>query len=75
MTIMENATWYTSCKDFGNGKGLSIHMRTSHIGAKQWSTIAGIAVQIDNDTFEIEKEGSYLINGVNNPLLPITFTG
>lgn len=62
---------YTQCKDFGNGDGLNIHVRTRHVEPKKWSTLSSIAVQIGEDIFEINEDGSYYVNYEENPKLPL----
>ena len=46
---------------FGNGNGLTIHIRTKIV--KMYSYIAKAAIRIGEDTLEIGAEGEYSING------------
>jgi len=63
---------YTTCPSFDNNKGLRIHIRTKHVEPKNWSTITNLAVKIGEDTFELQGDGTYRINGEVNPALSDT---
>lgn len=66
---------YTKCSNFNHGKGLQLHLRTRHVKPKNWSTISGIALQIDNDVFELTEVGDFYINSKKNPALPMMLGG
>ena len=63
---------YTTCPSFDNNKGLHIHIRTEFVMPLEWSTITSLAVKIGDDTFEIQSDGTYYLDGNVNATLSDT---
>jgi len=52
-------------KEFNNGQGLDIHIRTTRVDNAyvSYSYISGAAVRVGNDVLEVKEDGSILVNG------------
>jgi hypothetical protein len=62
-----------SAPSFANGRGLTVHVRTTH--KWDWSYIESAVVQIGQDTFEIGSFGEYFLNGVEGLEMPAKIAG
>jgi len=61
--------------EFASGKGLDIHVRTSHMLNGQYSFVSEAAIKIGNDVLEVAANGSHLVNGVANSEIPTRLGG
>jgi hypothetical protein len=63
----------TSSQEFGNGKGLNLHIRTTI--QDNFSYISGTALQIKDAILEVDSDGNHYINGEKDVELPSTIAG
>ena len=61
--------------NFGMGRGLDLHIRTTHMMEKSFSFVSNAALRIGNDVLEVVASGKHLINGVLDAQLPATIGG
>lgn len=83
------ATWYGnhfnyqgSCdlvfihnRNFDQGRGLDLHVRTEHMMNKAYSFISNAALRIGDDTLEVVADGRHFINGHLNAPIPTLIGG
>jgi len=61
--------------EFASGKGLDIHVRTSHMLSGQYPFVSEAAIKIGSDVLEVSANGSHLVNGVANSEIPTRLGG